>query len=373
LRASIVAAVLACGLSMLPAASATATDGSGGTTTPADPEPGDPTPSDPPAPPASPPPPTPAGPLRLMVAGDSLSQEFSGDYTWRWRLDQEFKRQRVPVEFVGPRRGAWGPIPFSLVPWSGDRHAALGGTTLALQRNRIRSDVATYRPDVALVMIGFNDLNHGATPSTVVASMDTYLQNVWAARPDTRVVLAPILSSVVYPTSRVRALPISTVNAGYAALVRKYAGQGRSITSGSTGATWSPRSHTTDGVHPNSTGETVIAQRYAATLHALRVLPRAPSLVRSVTWAPQARATVTQRPRRMVRISWAYYKQRLTMGQGRVLIQGGHLERPKTVTGGQGVVYRDVRLGPGRYTVRLAPIRKWMVGSYGPAVGFRVR
>src|SRR5699024_10288110 len=45
----------------------------------------------------------PAGPVRIMLGGDSITHQFSGDYTWRWRLWREFRRQGVPVDFVGVR------------------------------------------------------------------------------------------------------------------------------------------------------------------------------------------------------------------------------------------------------------------------------
>lgn len=317
---------------------------------------------------------TPVGPLKLMITGDSISHEFAGDYTWRWRLWNEFKRQQTDVDFVGPRTGSTGAIPLPLVPWADDQHDALGGTRLSWEVPNIGEQVRTYQPDVMLLMMGFNDLNHGAPMPDVVANMETYLNNVWAAKPDTRVVLHRILNTVVYPTTNPRTIDIAGTNAGFIALVNKFRSEGRPITLASGYAGWVPRRHTVDGVHPTPTGETVIAQHYAYTLHALGVLPQAPSLAKSyVPWVANPRATVTQRPGRVIRFTWEYYRVRLTMYQGMLRITGGTLKNPLITRGYTFTSQKDVRLARGRYTVQLAPIRKWLVGYWGPKVAFTVR
>lgn len=309
-----------------------------------------------------------------MVAGDSISHEFSGDHTWRWRLWQEFQRQRVQAQFVGPRRGSYGPIPFFLVPLPADRHAALGGTRLSTQVSQIAGDVARHRPDLLLVMIGFNDLNHGAAPQRVVADMETYLNHVWEVNPRARVVLSRVMDSLYYPSASPRRLPIEAVNSGYIGLANRFRAAGRSIVITSNAARWAPRLHTFDGLHPNPTGEGVIAQRYAATLHSMGVLPRVPAIARPyLAWSPNPQVRVRQRPRRTVQFDWSYYQRRLTMRQGILRIEGGRLKRPLVIRARYQASAHSRRLPRGRYTVRVAPVRMWMTGTYGPPVRFRVR
>jgi hypothetical protein len=45
------------------------------------------------------------GAISIMVVGDSLTQGFEGDYTWRYRLWEWFSSQRLAVDFVGPFMG----------------------------------------------------------------------------------------------------------------------------------------------------------------------------------------------------------------------------------------------------------------------------
>jgi hypothetical protein len=42
------------------------------------------------------------GAIGMMVVGDSISQGFEGDFTWRYRLWEWFSSQGLAVDFVGP-------------------------------------------------------------------------------------------------------------------------------------------------------------------------------------------------------------------------------------------------------------------------------
>jgi hypothetical protein len=312
-------------------------------------------------------------PLRVMITGDSISHEFAGDYTWRYRLHQEFERQRTPVDFVGPRSGATGVIPLTLTPFRDDQHDSLGGTRLAYQVGNISGDVTTYQPDVVLLMMGFNDLNHGAKADAVLGDMRQFLTNIWAAKPDTTVVLSHILDTVIYPGTSPRSIPIPEVNAGYDRLVQEFSAE-HTVVIANEQARWVPRRHTVDGVHPTPTGEMTIAQRYATSLFGLGMLPGKPSLpLGYVPWATPARASAVQHAHGVVRFSWDYYKTRLTIYQGMLQVSGGPLRRPVVYYSGHFIGHYDHYLRPGRYTVRLAPIRKWLIGRWGPPVSFTVR
>ena len=44
-----------------------------------------------------------SGEIRIMLVGDSITQGSTGDHTWRYRLWQHLRADRVPVRFAGPR------------------------------------------------------------------------------------------------------------------------------------------------------------------------------------------------------------------------------------------------------------------------------
>jgi lysophospholipase L1-like esterase len=133
---------------------------------------------------------------RVMVVGDSITQGREGDFTWRYRLWQWLRSQKVAVDFVGPYSGTFTPdqpapptpprLPEEAPPSQGLRtsggyapdvsepqnpgsgpptdiafdsdHYAHWGRQAAQVKQDIRQQVATYRPDLILLAIGFNDM-----------------------------------------------------------------------------------------------------------------------------------------------------------------------------------------------------------------------
>lgn len=47
--------------------------------------------------------------MKIMVVGDSISHGREGDFTWRYRLYQWLKSEKVDFEFVGPFIGTIRP------------------------------------------------------------------------------------------------------------------------------------------------------------------------------------------------------------------------------------------------------------------------
>ncbi|MFF0204433.1 fibronectin type III domain-containing protein [Streptomyces sp. NPDC005017] len=133
---------------------------------------------------------------RVMIVGDSITQGREGDFTWRYRLWQWLRSQKVAVDFVGPYSGTFTPdkpappsrplLPGETPPDQGPRttggyavdirepqspasgrptdirfdsdHYAHWGRQAAQVKRDIRQQVATYRPDLILLAVGFNDM-----------------------------------------------------------------------------------------------------------------------------------------------------------------------------------------------------------------------
>lgn len=124
---------------------------------------------------------------RVMIVGDSITQGLEGDFTWRYRLWQWLRSQKVAVDFVGPYPGTFLPDPAAPprppllqgetppepelrtfgrygqlnavddVKFDSD-HYAHWGRQAAQVKLGIRQQVATYRPDLILLAVGFNDM-----------------------------------------------------------------------------------------------------------------------------------------------------------------------------------------------------------------------
>lgn len=311
------------------------------------------------------------GPLRIMVEGDSLSQGFSGDTTWRYWVAQEFARQGVPVDFVGPHHGSsQGPVN----PFGGryarafdSEHAARVGSQLYGKEHlgSITARMQEFSPDIVVLMIGYNDLRRGGkTARQVSDGVREFVARVRAVSPDTKVVIGKLMNALDRFHKR---RPMA--NKAYNNQITEFAAGKPRILIAQTDVGWRPRKWTTDGVHPNPTGETVLAQRFAMALHRAGALPGQPALIQQRPWRPRITTNAVGR-RGGLTVSWP--DQKITWTITRFIVQvarvGGSGQRraftreeSHTVNG----------LPAGTYTVRTIPVRKQMQGA--PTAPVRVR
>lgn len=312
-----------------------------------------------------------AAPVRVMVEGDSLSQGFSGDTTWRYWVDSEFERQGVPVDFVGPHRGtsqgADNPVGGRYArPFDADHASRVGSQLFGPGHlGTIRERTATYDPDVIVLMIGYNDLRRGGkSAKQVAAGVRTFVKRVHAVSPDTRVVIGKLMNALDRFHKR---RPMA--NKAYNRLLVQFAKGRPRITIAQTDVGWKPRKWTTDGVHPNPTGESVFAQRFAMALHRAGVLPRPSALVRRLQWQPRVTSNLAG-GRNVFRIAWPDQKAEWTITRFIVVYtRVGSGVRKRVATREEALTLNG--LPAGRYTVRTIPVRKQMQGK--PTAPTRVR
>ena len=134
----------------------------------------------------------------MLIIGDSVTHGTTGDWTWRYRLWEQFQAAAVPVDFVGPRddlfdieTGQAGSHGY-LDPAFDQDHAAQWGLSLGTLGTQIGDLVATYHPDVLVEMLGINDIVFGdRTTTQVLDQLDDLVADARAADPDVDVVLVP--------------------------------------------------------------------------------------------------------------------------------------------------------------------------------------
>jgi lysophospholipase L1-like esterase len=248
----------------------------------------------------TPPDPTPpgGGHIKVMVVGDSMTQGHEGDWTWRYRLWQWFKDQKVDVDFVGPYVGTAPPdypLPPSRPTVPGDPpplpslprtsggyaagastfdsdHFAVWGRQAAQDKDQIRDQVQRYQPDYVLVGLGFNDMGWFVSDANgTLSSMKTLVDQARVANPTIKFALAnvPQRSAIggredlpantdKYNQLLKNAIPTWSTSTSPVALV-DWRGDYSCETSGC------PAGY--DGLHPNAWGEYEIAHAYETTLH----------------------------------------------------------------------------------------------------------
>ncbi|KAN0116800.1 hypothetical protein V8E51_002777 [Hyaloscypha variabilis] len=153
------------------------------------------------------------GAISMMIVGDSLSQGGEGDWTWRYRLWEWFRREEVMVDFVGPFLGTRPqavpalntetlPEPVGIPPVGGavistagyaldvspdfnPRHFAAVGRAIWEIIPLMAAQVARYQPSYMLILLGFNDMAWSLyTEAEVVAHMLDLVTLARSAKPD---------------------------------------------------------------------------------------------------------------------------------------------------------------------------------------------
>jgi lysophospholipase L1-like esterase len=306
------------------------------------------------------------GVTRIMLAGDSITQGFDGDFTWRYRLYQELTRQQVSFDFVGPRDEPYGGHDAYLASgWDTD-HDAQGGTTLNAQLGNITADMTTYQPDVVVALYGTNDLHNGASPEELMARWRSYVEKVRAVNPTVTLILGETYAEIATGHAQANDLlnalaaelntdesPVRVADLDNPELILSR--------------------DTYDHTHPTPTGETLIAQKVADSLHLQGIVPSTPQIAQAhVAWTPPLKAAVHRVGHRL-RMDWAASKHRYRAREARV--------RWTNVRTGRSTTTRWRRwparvttppLAPGRWRVQVQASRRTMTATWGPAVVRRI-
>ncbi len=329
--------------------------------------------------------PSPAPTVKVLVMGDSLTQEFEGDYTWRYRFWQAERAQGVNIAFVGPIT--------ALMPWwapggitgTGDyadpcfnqqQHFATGGKDMAATLDtrtcpfdgQVRTEVAcateAYQPDVVLDFMGYNDLKpaqdgqHGYTAAGLLATVKSFIAQVRTVNATVPVAVANVLSTkapqividaTTYNADLKAALADPSFATGPVGLV--------DVTKDWKGAP----SDTWDGYHPNATGEMHLAWDIAHGLHGL--VPAVDPLnipIPAVPLGPQTPGVVSvSGTASSVHVTWTFplgsdtellFERDLTAGTNWTKVQGAAETLDYRGTGLEGHLY-EFRVQAARGTV----------------------
>lgn len=318
----------------------------------------------------------PARPLRVMIEGDSITQARNGEASYRYYLWQEFQRQGVDVDFVGPwtspRKRLDAPTHYWFSGFDQD-HAARSGWTFAMHQEQQAEWLTTYKPDVVVLMLGMNDTSR-LEGDEVAARAEKFLRSAWAIDPELRFVLGQI-TETGNPKSREGKNDASALANDLVA--ESVAGDPRvTIAHTRTGGTspdldWDPARHTFDGTHANATGDTFLAHRFAQALHEAGFLPQGDiDVYRPTRWDPRPRTQVAVDGRE-VTFSWFPARLRLFNTQEKVRVTRLTGE-PVATSRWRDEIRWTTTLPRGRYVVQVAPRKGTMTGRYGVPIRFRV-
>lgn len=323
-------------------------------------------------------PPAPPPPLRIMLAGDSLTQGFDGDYTWRYRLYKELTRQGMSFNFVGPYKYTYGGAYHYQIPtgWDTD-HDATGGTRLKTQMTQIVADMAdpvTGNPDVLVALYGTTDLlpRPDAVPlAEEIDDLRTYIQEARNVNGDVDIVLGEVTT---------RRIPDrQAFNDALAALAADETGKPPYLQSHVAVADldyvgWDPNRNMYDGTHPNPGGEANIAQRISWALWGLGLLPQRPAisaagLLWAVPWAPKIRVSATHR----LVTNWSATKFLNKPQMMRIWIKDLRTGKAGMSAWTMAPQYVSTAKRPGKYRIRIQGRRQAMISPWSKTWTVTVR
>lgn len=189
---------------------------------------------------------------QIMALGDSITQQSHlypsyRYYLWKKLLSNGYSN----VDFVGSLAQCWdGNPPYFDFDQQHEGHSGL-------RADQIASNAAAWasaaRPDIVLLHIGTNDIIAGQSTSSTIDDITQIISALQSVNPSVKILLAQIIPITGYETQ------VAELNAAIAGL----ASSSVIIVDQNTGFA---SEDLADGVHPNSSGDSKIADRWFAAL-----------------------------------------------------------------------------------------------------------
>lgn len=217
-----------------------------------------------------------AAPTKIMFLGDSITQGGYGYASYRYQTYYKLQDAGHDVDFVGTFNTLKYGVPpttdpnYPLYTTTFDRdHQGDWGKDSAWVAVRIAGYLNTLgsgRPDIAVINLGTNDtLNHDA--AWTKTNLDTIIGHLRTANPNVKIVLSSLL-----PLS-VRAQKVIDTNTAIAALAGERDTTASPVVYVDTHTGYNQSAWNWDALHPNVTGEGVLAQHYFDALQPLLPAP----------------------------------------------------------------------------------------------------
>lgn len=203
---------------------------------------------------------------RIMPLGDSITSG-ANTATYRFWLWYDLLENGFNVDFVGSQVGTYGG---GLYPDFDQDHEGHGGWTADQILAHIGAWAETYQPQMVLVHLGTNDLYLGQSIASTLAELGMIIDELRVANPTVHVLLAQII-----PATGWFADSIPVFNAQIPALARSTHTAESPVLVVDQFTGFDPDEDTSDGVHPNESGELKMSARWLEVLWILLPDPAA--------------------------------------------------------------------------------------------------
>ncbi|MCA8943951.1 MAG: hypothetical protein KDB80_15410 [Planctomycetes bacterium] len=193
--------------------------------------------------------------VKICILGDSITESRTGYASYRYYLDQHLTTGGYAFDFVGHNYGVFGGSP--LFPGFDQDHESYSGWRIEHIAFQLEEWAQETQPDIALIHLGTNDLIANQSVSSSIDELATLVDILRGVNPDITVLIAQIIPMYVPPAQPWR--DVTALNAAIPAMVTgKDTVQSRVVTVDQN--TGFSTSLLFDGLHPNDTGEQLMAQ-----------------------------------------------------------------------------------------------------------------
>jgi lysophospholipase L1-like esterase len=129
--------------------------------------------------------------VKIMPLGDSITQGFVSDSTWRYYLYQQLRNAGYGVDFVGSQHTLTdGYDPHLDYDQDHEGHSGWRADQVLAQ---ISGWANATHPDVVLIHLGTNDLRAGQTPQSTINEIGQISDVLRSVNPNVKIVLAQII------------------------------------------------------------------------------------------------------------------------------------------------------------------------------------
>ncbi len=192
-------------------------------------------------------------PVKIMPIGNSITQAAAGRNSYRRPLWQKLTTAGYNVDFVGSVNLNYGGPPLN--PDFDMDHEGHWGWRADQLLAGMANWAKTYRPDIALLHVGTNDMFQGHSVSSTLDEISQLIDTLRAANPGVTILLATLI-----PAANVEYnLRINELNSALPGLATAKNRAGSPVVLVNQNAGFNAASDTYDGTHPNSLGENKMA------------------------------------------------------------------------------------------------------------------
>jgi chitodextrinase/lysophospholipase L1-like esterase len=202
--------------------------------------------------------------IRIMALGDSITQQSSASPSYRYYLWQELQNEGFGVDFVGSQtqtftnNGTGDPPNFGF-DQNHEGHANMRADEIL---SHVHDWASANVPDIVLLHVGTNDIRQGFAPSDPIGDIANIISALRDVNPNVKILLAQIipLSGFEDQVNQFNALIpglASDMTTEQSPIIVVDQHTGFSL------------SNTQDGIHPDSTGDSQMADRWMDALRPL--------------------------------------------------------------------------------------------------------